>query len=101
MIDLNLIISIITDTSQDINGCLMNCSNNGLCALSKSTNLWSCSCSDNYYGSSCDVIANVCSLNLCKNGGSCVYNMNSSSYNELEFKCECTSYFRGKYCEEK
>jgi hypothetical protein len=86
---------------EDLNGCLMNCSNNGFCSL---LNHKQCQCNDHYIGSACQISKRPCSPqnNPCLNNSTCVENIEPVS-NELDYQCVCSSdelHF-GRRCEIK
>ena len=88
-------------SSIDINVCLSNCSNNGLCCLKDGKA--ECLCSDNHYGNQCQYDKRVCSENKCLNNATCivVLNNNLSNFENISFYCKCEKPYFGKYCEYK
>jgi hypothetical protein len=78
----------------DMNDCLTNCSNNGICE-SISAKSYRCKCNESYAGKMCELSKNPCSLNQCLNNGICIENNTT----ELGYECNCTENFNGKKCE--
>ncbi|CAF1035290.1 unnamed protein product [Brachionus calyciflorus] len=80
----------------DLNDCLTNCSNQGVCKYFKNVNKYKCDCDVGFFGESCQKDLNPCSSSPCLNEGLCLI-MNKSS-----FKCECLSnYYTGDFCEKE
>ncbi|CAF0774977.1 unnamed protein product [Brachionus calyciflorus] len=80
----------------DLNDCLTNCSNQGVCKYFKKINKYKCDCDDGFFGETCQKDLNPCSSSPCLNEGLCLI-MNKSS-----FKCECLSnYYTGEFCEKE
>ncbi|CAF1112485.1 unnamed protein product [Brachionus calyciflorus] len=80
----------------DLNDCLTNCSNKGVCKYFKNVNKYKCVCDVGFFGESCQKDLNPCSSSPCLNEGLCLI-MNKSS-----FKCECLSNaFAGNFCEKE
>ena len=93
--DINLeeLIRLLKNNS-DLNGCLVNCSNQGTCEYNQNTTLLKCKCETRFKGSSCNILKNACLSNPCMNNGTC------DSLNN-GFKCICGKNFYGKNCENK
>ncbi|CAF0777743.1 unnamed protein product [Brachionus calyciflorus] len=91
----DIILSLLTNNSIDLNNCLSNCSGNGFCNFYDDDDFkFICECFTNFFGPSCHINKNIpC---LCKNNATCINN-----------SCECpseknqTSPFYGKFCEFK
>ncbi|CAF1012454.1 unnamed protein product [Brachionus calyciflorus] len=80
----------------DLNDCLTNCSNQGVCKYFKNINKYKCDCDVGFFGDSCNKDLNPCSSNPCLNDGVCTHISKSS------FKCECSSnYYDGDFCEKE
>ena len=64
-----------------------------------------CKCVEGFYGAYCEKEVDICLGLKCENGGACVSfsALNDSAGNGSEFyhayKCLCTSYFYGSFCE--
>jgi hypothetical protein len=88
---------ILAEADYDLTGCLLNCSNNGICK--NTTGILKCECFENFNGSSCELSLDPCyEFNPCVNGGVCdSYSVNST----WTFNCSCKNYYYGKYCENK
>jgi len=86
----------ILQSNEDLNSCLIDCSNQGVCQQVNQT--FVCQCNQNYMGSSCQTYTGACSRNKCLNNATCVNTLNMTSY-----KCECPSngLFYGQYCENR
>jgi hypothetical protein len=78
----------------DLNACLNNCSNHGICTLNQTIGKYVCECDSNFVGSLCQTDTRPCSSSPCLNNGTCVTHNDSSS-----FKCECETSFYGIFCE--
>jgi hypothetical protein len=97
----SLIFDLFESLDNDPNGCLLNCSNNGICEFKDRK--FECFCNQYFVGSSCDIDTRVClRTNTCVNNSTCVdYSLNNSlSLNEYYFKCESNLYY-GTHCEYK
>ena len=86
-------------SSIDLNVCLSNCSNNGLCWL-KSGKV-ECKCNHDFYGNQCQYDKRVCSENKCLNNATCfvVQKSNLTNFENNSFYCECKKNYYGEYCE--
>ena len=82
--------------SNDLNDCLSNCSNNGLCVLTK--NKFTCVCDQNYGGNKCQIDLRPCYSNPCLNNATC-YDHNNHSENIYSFTCVCDQFHYGTNCE--
>ncbi|CAF4549618.1 unnamed protein product [Rotaria sp. Silwood1] len=68
-----------------------NCRNGGTCMLiGMSTQ---CFCTSMYTGTLCENLADMCSLRVCQNGGTCLI------VNGTNVRCQCLPSFQGTYCE--
>ena len=87
----------------NLDGCLLNCSNKGICTFNPDINKLFCLCNSVYLiGDSCQIDSRPCSSNPCLNNGSCSDNSNKNSFNStLEFKCSCDRFYEGRYCESR
>ena len=83
----------------DLNDCMTNCSNNGICVYAPLQNRYSCQCFTYFSGSKCQKDLRPCSQNPCLNGGLCIQNY--SSIIDLSFYCVCMQYYEGLRCELK
>lgn len=96
------IIELLKTINYDINGCLVNCSNNGVCKLNK-YNKYECSCISNYSGLSCQINIRPCSQNNhCLNSGTCVDTMEfdgNTKKDYFSYKCLCSDRYYGSNCE--
>ncbi|RNA17175.1 transmembrane receptor [Brachionus plicatilis] len=88
------LVKIMNEVSYDISGCLINCSNKGVCTFKNDR--YKCDCDNENYGSSCEKTNNPCDQkNQCLNNGTCIFIKNE----KLNFRCECSSNFYGSHCE--
>ena len=95
------IIDILESLNNDPVGCLLNCSNNGVCELKNQK--FQCLCKQYFVGSSCDIDTRIClTSNTCLNNSTCIdYSLNAS-LNSNEFYCKCeNNLFYGTHCEHK
>ena len=84
----------LLNSNYDLNGCIVNCSNNGQCKFDSLINDFICSCNSIYLsGYACQIDTRPCSSNPCLNNATCVDYSNSS------FSCVCDMYHNGAYCE--
>ena len=88
----------ILQSNGDLNSCLVNCSNQGVCQQFNQT--YECQCNQNYMGSSCQTDTRPCFNNNCLNNATCVNTLNMTMES---YRCECPSngLFYGQYCENK
>jgi hypothetical protein len=87
----------ILQSNADINACLLNCSNQGVCKLNTQTLKYFCECSQYFIGTSCQTDERPCSQsNKCLNNGTCINSLDLTS-----FTCQCPQNgpFYGQYCE--
>jgi hypothetical protein len=94
--DLQQLLNIL-QSNVDINSCLLNCSNQGICKLDPQIQKYICECYENFMGKSCQTDKRPCSQsNKCLNNGTCVNSQDLTS-----FSCQCPerSPFYGQYCE--
>ena len=100
----------LLNSNYDLSGCIVNCSNNGICSYDAGLNNFYCLCAGYYTGQACQFDSRPCSSNPCLNNATCIdytnsvsYNMTSiiSSSNSSEFYCSCSQYYTGTYCETK
>ena len=54
---------------------------------------FSCNCSPDFTGNTCDTAINNCEGVVCQNGGECVDGTN-------DYNCNCTDNFSGRNCED-
>jgi hypothetical protein len=79
----------------DVNSCLLNCSNQGVCTLKNQT--YVCECNANFIGKSCQIDTRPCSQsNKCLNNGTCINSLDLTSYS---CKCVENGLYYGEYCE--
>ena len=95
---LESIVSILQLSDQDINGCLSNCSNNGVCLQDQQTQKYKCLCDSYFTGSSCNFDVRPCFHNPCLNNASCslTYSIDNKT---LGYVCQCSDLFSGTNCE--
>ncbi|CAF1046108.1 unnamed protein product [Brachionus calyciflorus] len=88
-----LVIDALNDPTQDLTGCLINCSHHGRCNLIREK--FKCECQNGYKGSMCEV-----NTNICKKSKQCLYNgVCIPLDNNESFKCECQYPYYGPHCE--
>lgn len=97
--DQKLVMRILNNYTEDISGCLSNCSNNGICIYNYQ-NKFVCSCLSGYSGSACQANVKPCSKNQCLNNGTCSNKFNILK-NNYEYRCLCSKYYYGDNCEHK
>jgi hypothetical protein len=98
------LIKLLETNTHDFNGCLVNCSNNGVCLLLNG--VLKCMCDAFYAGVSCEKNMRPCaSVNSpCINNSTCLqtYNQQDSPQRRVDYECECQSeLFYGDRCEYK
>ncbi|XP_077300380.1 cubilin homolog [Arctopsyche grandis] len=54
-----------------------------------------CQCDSGYMGRMCEMLDNPCTIQPCKNGGTCIRDITE----EQGFRCECTSQYTGPRCD--
>ena len=97
MTNKTLIESLLASSdNQNIIGCLINCSSQGLCQLESLTGKFKCLCNQGFTGSKCDISLKPCSFHPCMNSGQCIEGNNLNDY-----ICNCSSFFTGLKCEIK
>ena len=93
--------------TSDMTNCLVNCSNNGLCALVNGTN-FVCVCAKYYYDDACETDLRPCSRPQCLNYGTCTNIQTDQTLPTpsgltiayaYTFKCECPTGYYGTHCE--
>ena len=93
----------------DINDCVSNCSNYGVCKLSP-TNQFICVCDLNHSGSKCHLELRPCFYSPCLNYIKCDNILNDTHFNDRfqayqnyysDFVCTCKDQYYGKRCELK
>ena len=87
--------SLLTNYTGDLNGCLVNCSDQGNCILSNSR--YVCSCFEFFRGSDCSININPCSKRVCINNGKC--NLFQTQSGDYTYNCTCTSEYYGTNCQ--
>lgn len=99
-LDWTLIQNVFSNYTEDLTGCLVNCSNHGLCSVN-SQNRLVCTCFNNYTGSSCQTDKRPCSAKPCLNNAICLnkYNSSQGETNEMDYLCECDAFHYGARCE--
>ena len=86
---------LATYSLDNLDACLSNCSNKGVCYLTQS-NSYACNCDKNYAGKSCKIDLRPCSSYPCLNGATCTETNNNTLY-----MCECDLTFFGNNCEKQ
>ena len=87
--------AILQTYSDDLTGCLVNCSSKGFCQLT-SNKKYTCSCQQYYEGSSCQNDIRPCSISPCLNNGLCIEHNSTLGSN---YTCECMPSFYGDKCQ--
>ena len=91
-----LINTLLEASNQNMIGCLVNCSLNGVCRLNTLASIYMCYCDQYFAGVKCDIDLRPCALNPCLNEGQC------NNINETKgYTCNCTQYYIGVRCENK
>ena len=92
------ILDIFQQSTYDISGCLIQCSNNGQCTFDPIAQKYVCECNPYFSGTGCERDLRLCesSSSPCLNNGTCISLFENTSYS---FVCDCTSGFRGVNCE--
>ncbi len=87
----------ILQSYSDINACLLNCSNQGVCKLDRQLQKYICECNANFMGKSCQTDERPCSqANKCLNSGTCI---NSLDLTSSSCQCPENGLYYGRYCE--
>ena len=89
------VLKLLSTYEKDLTGCLLNCSNNGICALNTNYQLV-CVCNQFYSGSACSMDSRPCSSNPCQNNGNCTHNVETSM---SAYVCSCPPLFYGRNCQ--
>lgn len=84
----------------DLSGCLVNCSNHGICYSDPVTNVIGCICDQNFTGSACATDIRACSSSPCLNEGLCIDLFNNQT-DSFSYQCNCTQYYSGANCDTK
>lgn len=86
---------MMSNYTDDLTGCLLNCSQSGSCVLN-SNKKYVCACKNDYTGSACEFSTNPCiSKYPCRNNSTCLFN-------QTDYYCVCDlNYYYGKNCEYK
>ena len=93
--------SLLTNLSQDLGPCLLNCSNSGTCIVNN-LGVLACNCSQHKTGALCNIDKRPCMWpgSGCINNGTCTNIMNSNgSY--TGYNCSCKFPYHGTNCENK
>ena len=100
-------INVLLNASYDLAGCLVNCTNHGVCKYVSLDNNFICSCNSAYHiGTACQIDTRPCSLNPCLNDAACIDESSSlfqnltNKYNKT-YICMCPQYYDGPNCESK
>ena len=97
----------LLDSTYDLSGCIVNCSNKGLCKFDTTKNMFNCECNSDYIiGSACQMDTRPCSLNSCLNNGTCLDYTNNQTFDlELNsnrtYVCLCDKNYEGENCESR
>ena len=92
------LLNILTSTA-DVNNCLSNCSQNGLCSFLPIANKFVCECNLYFTDASCSTDIRPCSSNPCLNNGTCTQNLTDLS--NPTYNCECGAFYYGSVCQYK
>ncbi|CAF0915990.1 unnamed protein product [Brachionus calyciflorus] len=94
-------VNILGNVDYDFSGCLLNCSNHGICKLIGRK--YSCKCDEGFSGSSCSLNQKLCALEKkCLNFGTCVDTLefnNQTNNFDSNYKCLCHEDYYGRNCE--
>jgi hypothetical protein len=66
------VLFLLGNTSNDLYGCLVNCSGNGVCRYTVD-NKFICGCKDKFKGLACEVDQHPCASSPCINDGSVLF----------------------------
>jgi hypothetical protein len=91
-------LALLLESSLDLSACLLNCSNNGQCSVSKGSLV--CDCETGYIGDKCHIKSSPCSHKPCLNNGTCFETWNNNT-NTATYFCECVQNAHGVHCENK
>ena len=92
-VDDDLILNLFSG-GYDLNSCITNCSDYGMCTYTDS--LFTCVCDSIYYGGpNCNVDQRHCFNNTCMHNGTC------NEFYSAGFECKCPSLYYGTNCENK
>ncbi len=86
------ILLILANSTFDLNGCLRNCTNRGICLFDNKLQAFGCLCDPLFGGNSCQIDRHPCSNNQCLHNGLCM-----STY--MTSQCQCGKSFNGTNCE--
>lgn len=86
------ILLILVNSTFDLNGCLRNCTNRGICLFDNKLQAFACSCDPLFSGNSCQIDRHPCSQNECLYNGQCMSTAMMS-------QCQCEKNFNGTNCE--
>ncbi len=89
-------LAILSGYTDDLYGCLTNCSGFGQCTLTEASE-FVCDCFQYHEGVACQHDLRPCSADPCLNAGECIES--ALDNNELTFSCNCTARFEGDKCE--
>jgi hypothetical protein len=91
----------MSNSTLDLNGCLRNCSNRGLCPFNPQTQTFMCICNEHYTGLACQHDTRPCSINgQCLHQGLCSSNANlTNTIISSAYQCKCVGNFTGTNCE--
>lgn len=93
------LLNILSLQTNDISGCLTNCSSNGQCKLNSLRGFYTCACEPYFIGPSCQYDTRPCSsTSPCLNNGTC---SNQQITNATLFECQCQTSFYGTNCEKQ
>ena len=90
------ILEILANSNYDLSGCLVNCTNQGMCSVDQTTKTYGCQCLTNFRGSACQYSISSCSQYPCLNNGTCISRTNNAT---APFECDCQHTYCGTYCE--
>ena len=90
------LLNILSISSNDLSGCLQNCSFSGICTYFAPTGSYICSCFSNFVGKACQLDTRPCSSSPCLNNSTCLNNLTNGTYS---FQCECLDTFYGINCQ--
>ena len=104
--NLTFVTDFLLNSTNDLTGCLLNCSHHGFCRKSEKTNKYACDCNDYYDGVSCNIDKRPCSSSPCMHGAQCLNLISPSrpnqfNYSAREYECKCVQSYYGTYCEKK